>query len=112
MPGPPDEKPYEGLLVTFIDHHTVIVDGRLDNDLLDFIEISLEDLVVSLGDFVGLGEDRRTAFHVDESHRTTEFEFQLQRIEQMKRRDVVFAETQVLKTAPQLAQVHEKIGDD
>ena len=67
-----------------IDRYFVIVDGRLDNDLSNLVAVLLECSMVAICDFVRLDENRRAAFHVQESRRSLQIETELQRIIKME----------------------------
>ena len=52
------------------------------------------------------------ALHVHEPHRPVELEVQLERVEQVKQRKVVFLKTQVLQGVPQFVAVAKAVGQD
>src|SRR5262249_15828848 len=95
--GSPDEKPDQELLVGPIDGDPVIVDARFAHHLLQLLEVFAEGLVIALDDLVGLGEEGRASFHVEEPHGPPEVEAELLRVEQVEDRRVVLAEPQVLE---------------
>src|SRR5581483_10502583 len=84
----------EHLFVVLVENHSMIIDGRFEYDFLECRLVVGERLMVAIGDFVWLGEDRRPAFHIEKPHRPAESETQLQGVEQMKHGDIVLAETQ------------------
>ena len=92
--------------------HAMVIDRRFDDDLPQPCKIAVQRRVIAVGDFVGLGEDGRAAFHVEKPHRPLKREAQLLRIEQVKRRQVVLAKPQVLEGALQFGRIDEQIRDD
>ena len=90
----------------------MVVDGRLQDDLAERVEVAAERLLVAVGDLVRLGEDRGAAFHVEEPHRPAEGEAQLPGVEQVEDRDVMLAEPQVLEAASEQLGLDEQVGED
>jgi hypothetical protein len=67
--------------------------------------------MVTVGDFVRLGEHGRAAFHVDEPHWAVKLEFQFEWVEQLHRGQVVVTKAKMLETATKFLRVGEEVGD-
>jgi hypothetical protein len=90
---------HERLLVARVDIHAVIVDGSVDDDFLQFLQVAAHRFVVAVGDIVRLSEHGWATFHVDKSHGAVEREPKLQRIEQLHGGEVVMPEAEMLEAA-------------
>ena len=111
-PRPADQKPHQHLLIIFVDAHAMIIDGRLQHDLAQVVEIAAERLVIAVGDLVGLGEERRPPSMSRNRMGRRKSKLELPRVEQMKHRHVVLAEPQVLEAAAEQLGLDEQVRDD
>src|SRR5438874_11690448 len=87
------------LFVIAVDRDPMVIDSRLDNGLPQALEITAKCGVIAVGDVARVGEDGGAPFHIEKAHRPMECEFQLERVEQMERRQIVFAKTKMLERA-------------
>src|SRR5579875_2744816 len=96
-----DKETSQHLLIILAHTNSMIIDRRFQYDLAQRFFIGFSCPMITVGNLIRLGKDRRSPFHVEEPCRPAKVEAQLQRIEQVKNGHVVSAKAQMLEAAPQ-----------